>query len=49
MVPILVILTMVTCIGIRSLARRVTRTRTTEERKMRRTKWELTEEAFLKC
>ncbi len=49
MVPILVILTVVTCIGIKSLNQRARRTHTAEERKTRRVKWGLTEEAFLKC
>ncbi len=49
MVPIFAILTMITCIGIKLLAQRGKQTHTAEERKMRRTKWGLTEEAFLKC
>jgi hypothetical protein len=49
MVPIFVILTVIACIGIKSLAQRVRGTHTAEERRMRRVKWELTEEAFLKC
>ena len=46
MVPILAILTVVTCIGVKSLAQRVRRIHTAEEKKMRRVKWGLTEEAF---
>ena len=49
MVPIFAILTIITCIGVKSLAQRVRRTHTGEERKMRRSTWGLTEEAFLKC
>jgi hypothetical protein len=49
MVPILAILTVVTCMGIKSLAQRVRRTHAAEERKMRRGPWILTEESFLKC
>jgi hypothetical protein len=49
MVPLFTILTMITCIGIKSLARRVRRTHADEDRRMRRIKWGLTEEAFLKC
>jgi hypothetical protein len=48
MVPILVILTIIGCIGIKSLAQRVRRTHSAEEMSMRRVKWGLTEEAFLK-
>ena len=48
MVPILVILTIVGCIGIKSLTQRVRRTHSAEEMSMRRVKWGLTEEAFLK-
>jgi len=46
MVPIFVMLTIVTCIGIKSLSQRVRRIHTAEERKMRRAKWRLAEEAF---
>jgi len=49
MVPILVILTVVACMGIKSLAQRVRRIHAAEERKVRRSQWILTEEAFLKC
>ena len=49
MVPILAILTMITCMGIKSLAQRVRRTHAAEERKVRRNQWILTEESFLKC
>ena len=48
MVPILAILTVVTCMGITSIAQRVRRTPAAEERTMRRSQWRLTEEAFLK-
>jgi hypothetical protein len=48
MVPILVILTIIGCIGIKSLTQRVRRTHTAEGISMRRIKWGLTEEAFLK-
>jgi hypothetical protein len=48
MVPILVILTIVGCIGIKSLTQRVRRTHTAEVISMRRGKWGLAEEAFLK-
>ncbi len=49
MVPILVILTVIVCIATRSLAQRVRRIHAAEERKVRRSQWILTEEAFLKC
>ena len=49
MVPILVILTVIACFAIRSLAQRVRRISAGEERKMRRSQWILTEEAFSKC
>jgi hypothetical protein len=48
MVPILVILTIIGCIGIKSLIQRVRRTHTAGVISMRRVKWGLTEEAFLK-
>ncbi len=48
MVPILVILTVVGCVGIKSLTERIRRTHSAEELSMRRVKWGLTEEAFLK-
>jgi len=48
MVPIFVILTIVGCIGIKSLTQRVRGTHSAEEMSMRRVKWGLTEEAFLK-
>lgn len=48
MVPILAILTVITCIGIRSLAQRIRRIHLAEERRIRRSPWGLTEEAFLK-
>lgn len=49
MVPIFAILTIIACIGMKSFAQRVRRTHTAEEKKMRRVKWGLTEEAFSKC
>jgi hypothetical protein len=49
MVPILVILTVIASVAIRSLAQRVSRIFAGEERKMRRSQWILTEEAFSKC
>ncbi len=49
MVPIFVIMTVITCIGIKSLSQRAKRIHTAEEKEMRRAKWGLTEEAFLKC
>ena len=49
MVPILVILTVIACMGIRSLVQRVLGTHAAEERKVRRGQWILTEEAFSKC
>jgi hypothetical protein len=49
MVAILAILTVMTCIGIKSLAQRVRRTHAAEERKVRRGQWILAEESFLKC
>ena len=50
MVPILAILTVITCIGIKSLAQRVKQTHAAKGSKMRRReRWGLTEEAFLKC
>jgi hypothetical protein len=49
MVAILAILTVITCIGIKSLAQRVRRTFAAEERKVRRGQWTLAEESFLKC
>lgn len=48
MVPIFVVLTIVSCIGIKTLAERGRQTRIAKERKMRRSTWGLTEEAFLK-
>jgi hypothetical protein len=48
MVPILVILTIIGCIGIKSLTQRVGGTPNAEVISMRRVKWGLTEEAFLK-
>jgi hypothetical protein len=49
MVPILAILTVVACVGIKSVAQRVRRAHAAGERKVRRNQWILTEEAFLKC
>jgi hypothetical protein len=49
MVPIFVILTIISCIGIKALVERGRQTHIAEERKMRRSTWGLTEEAFLKC
>jgi hypothetical protein len=49
MTAIFVLLTVMTCIGIKSLAKRIRQTRTGEERRVRRVRWGLTEEAFLKC
>ena len=49
MTPIFVLLTVITCVGIKSLAKRIRQTHTAEERRVRRVKWGLTEEAFLKC
>ena len=49
MVPIFVMLTIVSCIGIKALTERGRQTHIAEERKMRRSTWGLTEEAFLKC
>jgi hypothetical protein len=49
MVPILAILTVITCVGIKSIAQKVRRTHAAEERKVRRSPWILAEESFLKC
>lgn len=49
MVTTLVLLTIISCIGIKFAIQRIRQTHTVEERKMRRGKWALTEEAFLKC
>ncbi len=49
MVPIFVILTIIGCIGVKVLTERGKQTHIAEERKMRRSTWRLTEEAFLKC
>jgi hypothetical protein len=48
MVPIFVMLTLVSCIGIKALTERGRPTHSAEERKKRRDTWALTEEAFLK-
>ena len=49
MTALFVLLTVITCIGIKSLAKRIRQTHTAEERRVRRVRWGLTEEAFLKC
>jgi hypothetical protein len=49
MVPILVILTVIVCIAVRSIVKSVRRVFAGEERKTRRSPWILTEEAFSKC
>jgi hypothetical protein len=49
MVPILIILTFIACVGVKSLAQRVRRTFAVEERKVRRGQWILAEESFSKC
>jgi len=49
MVPIFVILTIVSCFGVKALVERGRQTHIAEERKTRRSTWGLTEEAFLKC
>lgn len=49
MVPIFVVLTIVSCIGIKALTERGRQTHIAEEKKIRRGTWGLTEEAFLKC
>jgi len=50
MVTTLVLLTVISCIGIKFAIQRGRQTHTAEERKMRRgDRWGLTEEAFLKC
>jgi hypothetical protein len=49
MTALLVLLTVMTCVGIKSLAKRNRQTHTAEERRVRRVRWGLTEEAFLKC
>jgi hypothetical protein len=49
MTPIFVLLTVITCVGIKSLAKRIRQTHTAEERRVRRVRWGLTEEAFSKC
>jgi hypothetical protein len=47
MVPIFVILTVMICIGIKSLAQRVRQSHATKESKIGRIgRWRLTEEAF---
>ncbi len=48
MVPIFVILTIAGCIGVKSFTERIRRTHSAEKISMRRVKWGLTEEAFLK-
>lgn len=49
MVPVFVIMTVVLCIGIKSLAQRPRRTHPAEERGIGRSPWGWREEAFLKC
>lgn len=49
MVPILVMMTVVGCIGIKALTPRGRKTHIAEKRNIRRNPWGLTEEAFLKC
>ena len=49
MTPILVLLTVMICVGIKSRAKRIRQTHTAEEKRVRRVRWGLTEEAFLKC
>jgi hypothetical protein len=49
MAPIFALLTVMACVGIKSLAKRNRQTHTAEERRIRRVRWGLTEEAFLKC
>jgi hypothetical protein len=49
MTPIFVLLTVMTVVGIKSLAKRNRQTHTAEERRVRRVRWALTDEAFLKC
>ena len=49
MVSILVILTIIGCIGVKVLAERGRQTHIAEERKIRRGTWGLTGEAFSKC
>ncbi len=46
MVPIFALLTIVTCVGIKSVHQRVKRTHTAEAKRIRRIRWRLTEEAF---
>jgi hypothetical protein len=48
MVPVFAILTIVACIGIKSLSQRIRQIHIAEERKVRRAQWRLAEEAFLK-
>jgi hypothetical protein len=49
MVPIFVVLTIIGCIGVKGLAERGRQTHIAEERKIRRSTWVLTGEAFSKC
>jgi hypothetical protein len=49
MTAIFALLTVMTCAGIKALAKRIRQIHTAEERKVRRVRWGLTEEAFLKC
>ncbi len=49
MTVLFVLLTVITCVGIKSLAKRIRQAHTAEEKRVRRVRWGLTEEAFLKC
>jgi hypothetical protein len=49
MTLILVLMTVLACVGTKSLVKRIRRAHTAEERRVRRVRWGLTEEAFLKC
>ncbi len=49
MVPIVVVLTFIGCMGIKALTQRGRQTYITEEKEAKRIPWESTEEAFLKC
>lgn len=49
MTVILAFLTVMACIGIKSVVKRERQTHIAEERNIRRVRWGLTEEAFSKC
>ena len=49
MTALFVLLTVMTCVGIKSLAKKMRQTHIAEERRVRRVRWQLTEEAFSKC